>query len=98
MKEKGRNLSRIDNRRRGIRLRRQPVTAEKLHLLACNEFLGELLRVCGIARGVAVDYRDLAPVDGVPVHRQIGLNALAPLLTHDGERSGERSDHAKLDG
>src|SRR6266702_7454773 len=98
MKEEGRNLSRIDNRRRGIRLRRQPVTAEKLYLLACNEFLGELLGGCGITRGVAVDYLDLAPVGSVPVHRQIGLNALAPLFAHDGERPGERSDHAEFDG
>jgi hypothetical protein len=87
----------------GHRVRRQIEAGQHLHLLAQDEFFGELLGLVRTGAGViAIDELDfmllaVRPLYGLAVDGLIGLDRLLELRAPRGESAGEIGDQADLD-
>src|SRR5271165_3279489 len=94
MKQEGGDFRLVDDRRRSRRFRRKSKAADEGNLVPHDQLLHQLLGFGRIAASVAIDDLDLAAAGGVAVQSQIGLDALPPVVAHDGVRPRHRPDDA----
>ena len=97
VEQKGRYLGAVDHRGRSGGLGRQAEPAEKRDFVANDQFLRKLLGFARVSACVAVDDLDLASAKRVAVLGDIGFKSLPPIVAHDRERPGHRSDDAVFD-